>query len=83
MADRLEYAIDHVLDNFSYRNLTIADIMSIDRRVEIMTYTEMVAECARQGCTTNDYSPVHIGNAEKPYWVHKSDKVKFNIPDKL
>lgn len=82
-ADRLEFAVDYVLDNFSYRNLTIADIMSIDRKVDVMTYSEMLSECSRRGCSTNDFSPLHIGNAEKPFWVHKSDKAKFNIPDKM
>lgn len=82
-ADRLEFAIDYVLDNFSYRHLTIADIMSIDRKVDVMTYSEMVAECGKKGCSTNEFAPIHIGNEEKPFWVHKSDKAKFNLPDKL
>ena len=82
-AERLEYAIDYVLDNFSYRHLTIADIMSIDRKVDVMTYSEMVAECGKKGCSTNEFAPLHIGNEEKPFWVHKSDKAKFNLPDKL
>lgn len=82
-ADRLEYAIDYVLDNFSYRHLTIADIMSIDRKVDVMTYSEMVAECGKKGCSTNEFAPIHIGGEEKPFWVHKSDKARFNLPDKL
>lgn len=82
-ADRLEYAVNHVLDNFTYKTLTIADIMSIDRKVEIMTYAEMVAECSRRGCTTNDFAPIRIGDESKPFWAHKSDKVKFNLPDRL
>lgn len=82
-ADRLEYAIEQVLDNFTYKHLTIADIMSIDRKVEIMSYQEMVAECSKRGCTTNDFSPIRIGDEPKPFWVHKSDKAKYNLPDKL
>lgn len=82
-ADRLEFAIEHVLDNFTYKHLTIADIMSIDRKVEIMSYQEMVAECSKRGCTTNDFAPIHIGDEPKPFWVHRSDKAKFNLPDRL
>lgn len=82
-ADRLEYAVNQVLDNFTYKTLTIADIMSIDRKVEIMSYQEMVAECSKRGCTTNDFAPIRIGDEPKPFWVHKSDKVKFNLPDKI
>lgn len=82
-SDRLEYAIDHVIDNFTYKHLTIADIMSLDRKVEVMSYAEMVAECSRRGCTTNDFAPIHIGDEPKPFWVHRSDKVNFNLPDRL
>ena len=82
-ADRLEYAIEHVLDNFTYKHLTIADIMSIDRKVDIMSYQEMVAECSKRGCTTNDFAPIRIGEEPKPFWVHKSDKMKFGLPEKI
>lgn len=82
-ADRLEYAVNHVLDNFTYKTLTIADIISIDRKVEIMSYNEMVAECSKRGCTTNDFAPIRIGEEPKPFWVHKSDKAKYNLPEKI
>lgn len=82
-ADRLEYAVNHVLDNFTYKHLTIADIMSIDRKVEVMSYNEMIAECSKRGCTTGEFVPIHIGDEPKPFWVHRSDKVKFNLPDRL
>lgn len=81
--DRLEFAIEHVLDNFTYKHLTIADIMSIDSKVAVMSYNEMVAECSKRGCTTNEFAPIRIGNEPKPFWVHRSDKVKFNLPDRL
>jgi hypothetical protein len=82
-SERLEYAIEHVLDNFTYKTLTIADVMSIDRKIEVMSFNEMVAECSKRGCSTNDFAPIHIGNEPKPFWVHKSDKAKFNLPDKI
>ena len=79
--DRLEYAVNQVIDNFNYQRLTIADIMSIDRKVDVLTYAEMLQECNKRGCTTNEYSPIRIGDNDKPFWVSKADKVKFNIPD--
>lgn len=82
-ADRLEYAISHTLDNVTYKTLTIADIMSIDKRVEVMSYAEMVTECSKRGCTTNEFAPIRIGEEPKPFWVHRSDKVKFNLPDEM
>lgn len=82
-ADRLEYAIDHVLDNFTYQRLTIADIMSLDRKVEIMTYSEMLAECGKRGCSTDEFAPIYIDNNEKPYWVSKVDKIRYKLPERL
>ena len=82
-AERLEYAIDHTLDTFTYKTLTIADIMSIDRRVEVMTYSEMLNEAHKQGTTTDNYAPIRIGENDKPFWVSKADKARFNIPNQL
>lgn len=82
-SDRLEYAVNHVIDNFTYKTLTIADIMSIDRKVAVMSYNEMVAECSKRGCTTDEYAPIRIGNEPKPFWVHRSDKAKYNLPDEI
>ncbi len=82
-ADRLDYAVNHIIDNYTYQKLTIADIMSIDSRVEVMSYAEMTAECKKRGCSTDDYAPLFMGENEKPFWVHKSDKVRYNIPNRL
>ena len=82
-AERLEYAIDHVIDNFSYKHLNISDIMSIDCKVTIMTYNEMLIEKDKRGCSTNEFAPIRIGDEPKPYWVHKSDKAKYKLPDEI
>lgn len=82
-ADRLDYAVNHIIDNYTYQKLTIADIMSIDSRVEVMSYAEMTAECKKRGCSTDDYAPLFMGENKKPFWIHQADKVKYNIPDRL
>lgn len=81
--DRLEYATDYTLDNFTYRNLTIGDFMSIDKKVVVMSYSEMLAECSKRGCTTDEFASIHIGDEPKPFWVHRSDKARYNLPDRL
>lgn len=80
---RLQYAIDYVLDNFTYQRMTIADVMSIDRRVQVWVYEDMINEARRNGRTTDDYTQLFIGEEPKPYWVHKADKARFNIPDRI
>jgi hypothetical protein len=45
---RLKDAFDYVIDNFHYRELTIADIISFDKRVKLYSHDEvysMVVSC--------------------------------------
>lgn len=81
--ERLEYALNKVLDTFTYKRLTIADIISIDVKCRILTYSAMCNEVARNGGSTDDYAPIRINGAEKPSWVLKVDKARYHIPDEL
>ena len=80
---RLEYALNRVLDAFTYKRLTIADILGIDVKCRILTYSARCNEVARNGGSTDDYAPIRISGAEKPGWVLKGDKARYNIPDEL
>lgn len=82
-SQRLEFAVNRVLDTFTYKQLTIADILSIDIRCRILSYSEMCNEAARRNASTDDYAPVRIGGSDKPGWVLKVDKARYNIPDEL
>lgn len=82
-AQRLEYAVNHVLDTFTYKQLTIADILSIDVRCRVLTYAEMCNEASKKGVSTSDYASVRIKGSDKPGWVLKVDKARFNIPDEI
>lgn len=81
--ERLNYAIDHVLDNYTYQRMTIADIISLDKKVDVMSYNEMLNDASKRQATTNDYCPIHLGDEPKPFWIRKTDKTRFNIPDRL
>lgn len=84
-ASELDYAVNEVIDNFNYQNLTIADILKQgkEKRFKLRTYEAMLSECNRNGTTTNDYCVVRVRNMDKPLWVSKADKVLYNIPDEL
>lgn len=82
-SQRLEYAINRVLDTFTYKQLTIADVLSIDVKCKILTYAEMCAEISKKGGSMDDYTPVKVRGSKKPGWVLKIDKAKFNIPDEI
>ncbi len=80
---RLEYAINRVIDNFTYKQLNIADILSVDVKCRILSYSEMCSEVAKHGTSTDQYAPVFLGDMDKPAWVLKVDKERYNIPDRL
>lgn len=80
---RLDYAVSRVIDNFTYKQLTIADILGTDVKCRILSYAQMCDEASKRGGSTDDYAPVHIGDSYKPGWVLKVDKSRYNIPDRL
>lgn len=53
------------------------------RPYRLMTYEQMLGECAKRGTTTNDYAPIRVRGKTKPQWVTKSDKETYQIPDEL
>lgn len=80
---RLDYAVNRVIDNFTYKQLTIADVLSVDVKCRVLSYGEMCSEVSKRGASTEEYAPLYIGDSEKPAWVLKVDKARYNIPDKL
>ena len=80
---RLDYAVNRVLDTFTYKQLTIADVLSIDVKCRVMSYAEMCNDAAKRGASTDDYAPLRIGDADKPVWVLKVDKIRYRLPDAL
>ena len=53
------------------------------RPYRMLTYEQMLAECAKSGTTTNDYAPIRVRGKTKPQWVTRSDKETYKIPDEL
>lgn len=82
-SQRLEYAVNKVIDNFIYKQLTIADILSMDVKCRLLSYSEMCNEVAKNGSSTDQYAPVYLSKSERPAWVLKVDKLRYGIPDKM
>ena len=80
---RLDYAVNRVLDTFTYKQLTIADVLSLDVKCRVMSYAEMCNDAAKRGASTDDYATLRIGDADKPVWVLKVDKIRYRLPDAL
>ena len=83
--EELEYAVNETIDNFNYQTLTIADIMKqgVKLKVKLLSYSAMLAECAKNGTTTEDYCTIKVRGVEKPCWLLKTDKAIHHIPDEL
>lgn len=82
-SQRLEYAVNKVVDNFTYKQLTIADILSADIKCRLRSYSEMCNEVAKNGTSTDQYAPVYLRDSETPAWVLKVEKSQYNIPDNI
>lgn len=65
---RIHDAVGFVLDNFHYKNLNIADIISFDRKVKSYTYGEMTALCTPYR-TTESFEMIVLNG--KKLWVEK------------
>ena len=70
-------AVNNVLDNFQYKELNVADIISYDKRVRLYTYTQICDEIANGRATTDDYNRAERDG--KGYWVKKVDLLNVKI----
>lgn len=53
------------------------------RPYHLRTYEQMLAECAKLGCSTEAYVAVKVRGKVKPSWVTKTEKETYQIPDEL
>ena len=74
---RLEDAVNNVLDNFQYKELNVADIISYDKRVRLYTYAQICDEIANGRATTDDYERVERDG--KNYWAKKVDLLNTKL----
>lgn len=66
--ERLEDAINHLIDNFRYPKPTIADIISYDKRIDVHGYSK-VCDMVSKGYSWNEF----IKMPERKAWVLKAD----------
>jgi len=68
---RLADAVNNVIDNFRYKELSVADIIQHDKRVKLYTYSEAAAMVIEGKATFEDFETRKING--KTYRVMKSD----------
>jgi hypothetical protein len=75
-ASRLKEAVEHVLDNFRYRELSIADITRFDRRVKLYTGKEFV-RAQMSGIHPSEFESREVNGVK--FWVLKEDLIKESM----
>jgi hypothetical protein len=77
---RLVDAVNNVIDNCMYPTPTLANFLSFDRRVKLVTYNEL-CNLTDKGESFSSYARITIKG--KAYYVRKCDKELYNVPDEL
>lgn len=61
--ERLKDAVNHVLDNFQYKELTISDIVKFDKRVKLYTYNEVCVLVTKNQASFEDFEVKRINGS--------------------
>lgn len=79
--ERLTDAVNNVIDNCQYPTPTLANFLSFDRRVKVLDYNQLVNLVTSQQARFEDF--VRIKIHERFYYVRKSEKELYNIPEEI
>ena len=71
--ERLKDAVNHVLDNFQYKELNISDIIRFDRRAKLYTYKEASELVSSGKATFEDFEKREINGTV--YRIKKTDLI--------
>lgn len=72
--ERLTDAINHLIDNFQYKELSIADVIRFDRVKKLYTYGEYCDAVGSGLASSDDFKAHYVEGRKKPFWVKVSDK---------
>lgn len=80
-AQRLKDAVNHVIDNCQYPNPTLANFLSFDKRIKVLSYNELVDLVSSNRADFGDYHRYTINS--KALYIRKVDKELYGMPDQL
>lgn len=72
-SERLKDAINHVLDNFQYKELNISDIIRFDKRARLYSYNEVCVMVSKGQASFTDFEKREIDGTV--YRVLKKDLI--------
>ena len=72
--ERLADAVNNVIDNFQYKELNIADIVSFDKKIKLYTYSEACSMVTKDGYEFGkDLVRTEMENGV--YWIIKNNTI--------
>ncbi|MCL2651555.1 MAG: hypothetical protein FWD60_11100 [Candidatus Azobacteroides sp.] len=75
-SERLKQSVEHILDNFQYKELNIADVIKFDRRVKLYSGKEFML-MQMQGIHPSEFEKRVIDDIF--YWVKKVDLLNAGL----
>jgi hypothetical protein len=73
---RLEEAVNHIIDNFQYKELNVADIIKFDKQVKLYTGNEFV-NAQMNGIHYSKFQKREIDGVR--FWILKEDLIKAGL----
>jgi hypothetical protein len=70
---RLKEAVNHVIDNFRYKELNISDVITFDQRAKLYTGSEFV-NAQMHGVDCSEFQMKEIDGIK--FWIQKKDLIK-------
>ena len=84
--ERLMDSVDNVIKTCVYPKPTIAQFLSWDMKIKVLTYEDMLNKTNEFGGDLNagrifqsQYKPIQFPDREKPVWVHVDDIKRYNL----
>lgn len=71
---RLSDAVNHLIDNFNYKELNISDVIKFDRKAKLYTYSEVCRMVSKGEATFSDFDIREING--ECYRVKKVDMIQ-------
>ncbi len=59
--ERIKDAVNYLIDNYHYPTMTIADVVSYDKKIKLLTYDEVMKIHAQTGNAFKIYKVVDLG----------------------
>lgn len=68
---RLQDAVNHIIDNFQYKELNISDVVKFDKRVKLYSYNEVCVMVTKNQASFSDFQIIEIAGIT--YRIKKTD----------